>query len=417
MTFLVLYWDDWHRPLRLAVRDHLFSFSRYGDGNRFFYFNVKFGLPASVRGLSVDAIILHNTFLALRWHPDRRKLAAFTSPLAEMKAAKIALPQDEYDCAHTLDDFLCDIGTGLVGTNFPEAVDRLYPKLSRRARFLKVLTGYVQEDTVKTLPLDRRPLDVVYRASRLPYWFGRHGQRKAEVGHEAKRAAQKLGLLVDISVDAKDVLAGDSWFRFLASGRAVVGCEGGSSLIDPRGEIQRAVRACREPLTFDEAERRFFPGQETLLAALSPRHLEGAVTRNVQILAEGQYSGVLEPHRHYIPFGRDIGEALEKLSDRKLCERLVADAYEDLVASGKYGYRQFVRTIVDAAETLVAKPHVVRRAPSWRYTLTCLSLDPLRRGLSPLYRLGAWIADRRDVLPARALMGLRETIQKRLQKV
>ena len=37
------------------------------------------------------------------------------------------------------------------------------------------------------------------------------------------------------------------------------------------------------------------------MVALSPRHLEAALTGTAQLLVEGQYDDVLEPGRHFLP--------------------------------------------------------------------------------------------------------------------
>ena len=91
-----------------------------------------------------------------------------------------------------------------------------------------------------------------------------------------------------------------------------------------------------------------FPGRdgEFGLACLSPRHLEASLTETCQILIEGHYNGVLRPWEHYIPVRKDfsdVDKALDALADRELVSRLVRKAYADVVESGKWSYRAFVR--------------------------------------------------------------------------
>ena len=105
----------------------------------------------------------------------------------------------------------------------------------------------------------RRPVDVVYRATHPQYWFGSLGQLKYLIGERAKAEAAAHGLTSEISSNTDDAILGDEWFDFLSSGRVVVGCESGSSVLDRRGEMQASVRAyLREhpEATFDEVSAR-----------------------------------------------------------------------------------------------------------------------------------------------------------------
>src|SRR5262249_12503824 len=74
-------------------------------------------------------------------------------------------------------------------------------------------------------------------------------------------------------------------------------------------------------------------------------------TKTCQILVEGEYSGVLEPDRHYIPLKRDfsnLDEVLDKLRDRHLVDEMVERAFNDIYLSGQYSYRAFAHQIEQA---------------------------------------------------------------------
>ena len=107
------------------------------------------------------------------------------------------------------------------------------------------------------MPHSERRLDVVYRAKQLPYWFGSHGQLKHRIAEAVQERAGALGLSTDISTRPDDTVYGDGWLDFLISGRAVIGAESGSSVLDERGEIQRRISrllAEQPRLTFDEVD-------------------------------------------------------------------------------------------------------------------------------------------------------------------
>jgi hypothetical protein len=348
---LVLYWCDPFRRLRPAVRQHLRWFEASPAGHAVTYVNAALGVPGFVRAAPFDVIALHTTLLCARWFPTFAAIRADLAWVAAHPAGKVAFPQDEYDHAHVLDAWLADLGVELVATNFAAAHrPALYPRLHRSARFVQVLTGYIDGDAARRLaptlrPTADRPLDIVYRATRLPYWFGRHGQLKAEVADRVRAGAGRLGLRVDISTDPADVIQSDRWYAFLASGRATIGCESGASALDARGEIQAALRRLltdRPDLTFEDVSARLPPGWDGhRFYAIGPRHLEAIITRTCQVLVEGEYDNLLQPGRHYLPLRRDwanLDEVLAQVRDTALLERVAQRAYEDVYLSGRVTY-------------------------------------------------------------------------------
>jgi hypothetical protein len=58
----------------------------------------------------------------------------------------------------------------------------------------------------------------------------------------------------------------------------------------------------------------------------------------------------MKPGAHYIEIKKDwsnITEVIKQIEDVELCERLADNAYRDIVESGLYTYRNFVRFIID----------------------------------------------------------------------
>ena len=240
------------------------------------------------------------------------------------------------------------------------AASTLYPRTSRRAEIGKVLTGYVDDDALRSRPgprpLAERDRHLVYRATKLPYWFGSHGQLKHRVGTAAASVARGLSLRADVSTRARLTPIVGGWLDFLASGRAVVGCESGSSALDRArraaqgglGAARATNRSCRSP-RWHRGCRRL--GRPSLLR-LSPRHLEAALTGTAQILVEGDYDGVLEPDRHYLPVRTDLsdprGRARADGASRRRSSRSRQPPTRSICLSGRYSYRRLAET-VDAA--------------------------------------------------------------------
>ena len=242
MTILVLYWYPPALELRPAVERHLDTLEGYGD--RLVYHNAAHGSPPGLAKIRPDAVVLHTTFLCLRWFEDFPRHRRRFSWLRGLDCPKLAVPQDEYDHSEVLDEWLAELGASAVFTNFGEgARSTLYPRSKPSDGFRKVLTGYVDEHASPSpRPLRERPYDIVYRASQLPYWFGSHGQLKHHIGSAVADRAKAYGLSTDISTRVEDTILGDRWWEFLGSGRVVVGCESGSSVLDRRGEIQRRIK-------------------------------------------------------------------------------------------------------------------------------------------------------------------------------
>jgi hypothetical protein len=239
---------------------------------------------------------------------------------------------------------------------------------------LPVLTGYVDEDLVKQIsplirPHSERSIDIGYRASMLPAHLGKHGQLKYELIGEFNTRLANSDLNLDIrssnntltNEDKSAVKLGNAWNTFLLDCKAFIGCEGGSSLLDFDGSIQKKVYnySHEHPeATFSEIEKACFPGIDYNIScfAISPRHFEAAITKTLQILIEGYYGGIFKADEHYICLKKDFSNfenVIETLKDEKKCNSIVEKAYEEIVISGKYTYAHFVNEILS---TIKKKP-------------------------------------------------------------
>jgi hypothetical protein len=382
-------------PLRSTIRDHLYSFRRYGRG-RTFYLNmaVRTPLPRWLESVDFDTVIFHTSFLSQRWIPelfsDQLRRA---EPLRGLGRARLALPQDEFIHSRMLSDFINDFEIDhVLSVAPPSEWPKIYATVDReRVGFSLVLTGYLSEETVARIDQivarqgARRPVDVGYRAWAGAPWLGRHGMLKRRVGEVFAEEAPKHGLSTDISMDDDDVLNGDDWFRFLAACKYTVGVEGGATVLDSEGTFKQRTETYLEQhpeAGFDEVEAACFPGEDGKLEllAISPRHLEACATRTCQVLIEGSYSGALEAGRHYIPLAPDfsnIADVLEEMKEDGRRAELTEAAHRDIVASGRYSYEGFVRTVERAAaEASAGKP------------------APIPTSLMPLRHAGSTLADR-----------------------
>ena len=196
MRILVLYWHD--RPLeqmRAAIRRHLHVLNHSAAAHDILYYNARFAAPSWLRHCQFDAVLLHTTFLCMRWNPTFYRWKWELRWIRDLNCVKIALPQDEYDHSEILDEWLFEWGISSVFTNFDKSKrEILYPLMHDRAVFHECFTGYIDDSVAAQYQPEidsrSRPYDIIYRATHLPYWFGRHGQLKHQVGDVVVGGAQ-----------------------------------------------------------------------------------------------------------------------------------------------------------------------------------------------------------------------------------
>ncbi len=369
LKILVIYFKWKTSRDRNTINEHLYSFRRYVKGVKFHYFNGANGIPQYLTKVRYDAVIIHYTFLAMRMSENfYSRWVKTLSNLKLISGYKTAIPQDEYDGSDTLCKFFKEYDIRTVFSCFSaEDYQKVYPVSKvELEHIISVFAGYIDEEAVenvKKLAVDytKRPIDLGYRARRLPYWLGRHGQIKHEIGQVFKNRTMGSDLVVDIATGEKEAFLGSDWYRFLGMCKAVLGCEGGASLLDSNGEIVSKVdRYCAEhpEANFDEVERNCFQGKDYNIGlfTISPRHFECAATKTCQVLMEGEYSGILFPGIHYIEVKKDysnVDHVIEILHDTEYCKKIAEKAYQDIVQSGKYSYRVFANDIIRHIKTKV----------------------------------------------------------------
>jgi len=397
--------------MRLAVEQHLRLLE--GTGARILYRNAIDPTPPWLAWTGPDLCVLHTTFLShARWGYSFAEFRDRFRWIMRLQCPKVALPQDEYDHAAVIDEWLLELGVTSVYSCFgPEQWTTLYPLLASRAAFHETLTGFIDEEAASSLagrivPHKERRLDIVYRARKLPYWLGSHGQLKHRIAEAVQERAAGLGLSTDISTRPGDTILGGGWLDFLMSGRAVIGSESGSSALDSRGEIQRRISrlvAGRPDITFEDVDAQMPAGWDSYaFFAISPRHLEAVITKTAQVLVEGHYSGVLKPERHYIPVRRDfsnLDEALERLRDTVATEEMTERAYRDVYLSGRNSLSNLAERLdAEAARgssTKLVLPLALARRPSLPVRAP-IEGKPLRRLLPHLVTFAESLARQRE---------------------
>jgi len=414
-SILVLYHSRL-APVRPAIADHLFSFRRHG-GRRCIYINLAVrSVPSWIHRLDIDLVVLHTILLSDRWQPDDfRDVVLRMRPLKRVRAPRVAIPQDEFIHTDLLVEVLDDLDVDHVFTCAPEEEwATIYgPLLGKGVGFTRVLPGYLEPETVKRIErlsfqVPTRDIDIGYRAWKPKPWLGRHGMMKGWIADAVGTEGRRAGLRIDISMQEKDTLLGDAWYRFLLRSRYTIGVESGAGILDRDGRIRSCADeyvSAHPDASFEEVEQNCFAGLDGQLnlRTISPRHLEACATRTPQILVEGTYNGILEAGRHYIPVRPDFTNLVDVVDEvargedhRDMAER----AYSDIVASGRYAYEAFVNTVLSAVPIAVdARPRrrgILMRGlsaweqasdgPSWGWVRVRQRIRPLAR--EALRRIG-----------------------------
>lgn len=333
-----------------AIHDHIRAFPRYSR-HRVHVFNPR-NLARSrfLRLDEFDVVVVHYSLVVI-W--DDYFSPWFRDQVAAYDGLKVQFLQDEYrwvdDVAAQVRGMGIDVLFSLVA---PEKVVRVYGDRLPETDVFPTLAGYVPEDVVgRPVPaLARRTIDVGYRGRSLPYWLGRLGHEKIEIGRGFLPHAERHGLRTDIAWSENARIYGDRWYDWMASCRTMLASESGSSIVDYDRSVESAVRAYlaqRPTAPYEEVERevlaRFPPGPT--MTTVSPRVFEMAAMRTGMVMFPGEYAGVVRPWHHYIPLAKDfsnVEEVVERVLDLSFLEQLTTRAYEDLVASGRYSFRTFI---------------------------------------------------------------------------
>jgi hypothetical protein len=378
---ILLLCDD--RPSHAPnVLEHISAFARFSR-HRVDLFNPR-GLDRSrfLRLTDYDVVVLHYTIVLYLSDWFREQIAAFGG-------LKVQFVQDEYRRVDATTTQIRELGVALLFSCVPaEAVPSVYGSRLPGVEILPTLTGYVPAglEGRPRPPLEGRPLDVVYRGRSIPYWLGRLGQDKALIGREFLARAASTGLRCDIAWTEADRIYGEGWYHFLGSARSTLGTESGASIVDFDGSLQARTDeylSTHPGATFDEVEREVLAPYEgnAVIEAVSPRVFEAAATGAAMVNFPGRYSDVIEPLTHYIPLEKDFSnfdDVVVALRDDAMLEGLASRAHADLVASGRYSLRTFIRAFDREVE---ARAQRVDRRPRPRavreLSRTLRRLEPL----------------------------------------
>lgn len=338
-----------------TIREHLESFDKYSK-HKIYYLPASRVPYADIDLSCYDAIVIHYSLRLSIEAGSCTLTSGYENAIKNYGGYKIAFIQDEYDTTETACRWIERLGIHAVYTCVPiNDVHKVYLKERfPQVEFIPTLTGYVSDDFALRKPLtafEKRPNWIGYRGRSLPYWYGSLGQEKLNIGKVMKRYCKEKNIPHDIEWDDSKRIYGEGWNKFLQSCRATLGTESGSNIFDYFGDIRAKIEAAIQlnpQISFEEVQEKFLKGEEdkVRMNQVSPKIFESIAFGTALILFEGEYSGVVVPDKHYIPLKKDfsnVEDVLLKVQDINYLNHLTATAYNDVVASGKYSYSQFIK--------------------------------------------------------------------------
>ncbi len=359
---IIVFYDDYECKIS-TIREHLASFKQYSKHNIFY----AVGTCESVFNYDInfaDVLIVHYTV--------RLCLSDYISPpvaeqISNFKGLKLLFIQDEYENTYQAHYWIRKLGINIVFTCVPnEFIEQVYPhRKFPNVVFINNLTGYVPQYVDFKVPsLEKRKNVIVYRGRKLGYWYGSLGQEKYEIGIKMKDVCKKYQIKADIECDdVKRFNNSLEWYNFLLSGRATLGTESGANIFDWDGTLKETIKNyCQaNPKASYEEVAKIFLGEDgkILMNQISPKIFQAIMCRTALILYEGEHSGIMQAGKHYISLAKDwknIKEVIESLKNLDYLSQITENAYNDIVNSGKYSYRSFIKSVEEIIDNYIVKP-------------------------------------------------------------
>ncbi len=337
-----------------TVLDHIGAFTRYSRHD-VHLFNPRLVSDSTLLDLDVfDVVILHYSIFVIS---ENYLSPRFREKVRRYGGLKVQFIQDEHRRVDQMTDMMRYLGIHVLFTLLPNReVGKVYSaERLPGVQLVHSLAGYVPESLqdVSAPPLEARSIDIGYRGRTLPFWLGRVAQEKAWIGQGILAAAPRYGWKCDIEWTEKERIYGAQWTRFMGSCKATLGTESGASITDRDGSIERRTKqylAAHPDAGFEQVFEAVLRPHEgnVRVNVISPRILEAVASRTVLILFPGDYSGVIQPWVHYIPLAKDfsnLDEVDARLRDPSFLATMSETAHRDLIASGRYSYRRFMREV------------------------------------------------------------------------
>ncbi len=375
LNVLVIY-DHYSTHIK-TVQDHVRSFREFSR-HHVYYAPGTHEVPLHFDVNRFDVIIVHYSVrMAFDWHMSK----VFREAITAFEGLKVLFIQDEYDFTWQSSRMINELGIRVVFSCVPQQhVRQIYSKVDPRVEFFNVLTGYLPIDPPvgEPRPIASRPILLGYRGRKGLDRYGSLAREKYLIGVKMREICDARGIPCDIEWDENKRIYGDDWFRFLCDCKVTLGAESGSNVFDFDGSLDRMLKDAvqeKPDISYEELHARFVAAYERpdTMNQISPRIFESIMAKSALVLFEGKYSGVLQPHTHFIPLRKDFGnidEVLTKIHDDRYLQRLANAAYDHVIGSGEFTYARFVENVDQVIDARAKK-----RTGVQRYITTVIAIE------------------------------------------
>ncbi len=337
-------WKESVRVLEFMIEDNC------PDLNVFTH-DATFPLDDKFKNIDFDLIVLGPTFLWCRNHTIlHEQISEEFAFLTDSQAVKVALPQDEYDGSEFLEDWLLEWQVNVTHSVLWSHWDELYPRYKQKGKLKKGYTSYIPEkwiDKWKTpKAFDDREIDISYRTNEYSRLRCSLRNLKCEIGNKfiEKYESLKLGNHFHLDLEAKNsaIKTNHEWHDFMENSKSCLATPSGSSLLDKRGETKERIRAYqsgKNSVTFEEVYMKFLKHEEKgmIYSAISPRNLEAALSKTLQIATAGEYSGLMDADEDYVLLNEDYSniEQVLQICSCKKTRDLITQRYKEKILDCK----------------------------------------------------------------------------------
>ena len=371
LNILILHGLRGKREQRSAVRDLEYLLPDHRPDNRYFIHPIDLKLPDPLKSVDFDVIILGTTFLSRRYDPRRfSEILSRYDFIRDKDAVKLAFPQDDYDSTNLIESIALDWNLDVIYSVLPAYKELLYPRFLSSGKDIETAyTGYINDKLINRFkhirPYSDRAIDVSYRANAAQRYFGKIGYEKAEIGRHFREYFSHCALTLDISVRPDDTIVGSAWLDFIEDSRTCLLSQSGSSLLDRTGELRQRVEKYvkkSKNRVFKDVQQKFYQDQcdGVDYTAISPRSLEAALAKTVQIAIPGNYSGIMEESVDYIPYHWDnpTKEIIRIIKDDRLLESIANNCREKLLSIDSLRAKNQANKIIDRIKLEISRKNV-----------------------------------------------------------
>ena len=307
-----------------------------------------------------DALIIHYSIYTLGSY--------FLSPewayrITCFDGLKVQIIQDEYRDIDQMKAQMRCLGVRVVFSSLALTQSRqVYDgPFMEDIEVFSCLPGYFSERILNLpkKPLHEREYDIIYRGRDLPWTTGKHAREKSELADTFTSWVAEKGLKLNVHSDESERLYGSDWDHFIQNGRAMIGTEGGATIFDFDGKIQSQYDNFRSSSPDTDLERYWTEHLQRhegkiVHKTITPKIFEAIAAKTALVLFPAEWSGILQPDRHYIPLERDGSNILEvttKVRDDKFLKDLVERTYADIATKPELSFKFYV----DKIDRVIAK--------------------------------------------------------------